>query len=142
MQIGSPRLLSVALVLLGLVEGSGASEPSPIEFNRDVRPILADHCFQCHGPDAKQRQAELRLDAETPEGRAAVAESPDDSELLRRITAGDPDERMPPSDKGRKLTAAEIATLRRWVAAGGKWQKHWSLLPVVRPALPEIRRSE
>jgi len=128
---------ATAAILLWLTRGIGAAEPAGIEFNRDVRPILADHCFQCHGPDAKQRQAELRLDIETAEPKVIVAGQPENSELIRRITSADPDERMPPPDKGRKLTENEVRALKQWIASGAKWQKHWSLLPVVRPAVPE-----
>jgi mono/diheme cytochrome c family protein len=125
-----------------------AAEPlRAIEFNRDVRPILADHCFQCHGPDAKQRKADLRLDlpeavdANREGGSVVVAGQPEKSELWRRITSTDPDERMPPPDKGSKLTAAEIATLKQWIVEGGKFEKHWSLLPVRRPNPPDIHHS-
>jgi hypothetical protein len=124
-----------------------ATEP-PISFNRDIRPILSDRCFQCHGPDEKQRQAELRLD--TPDGLTAQRESgvviapgkPGESQLWRRITAADPAERMPPVDSGKKLSQREIATLRSWLAQGAKWEKHWSFLPVERPPLPTIRNPQ
>jgi mono/diheme cytochrome c family protein len=126
---------------------AAAAEPS-VEFNRDVRPILTDHCFQCHGPDEKQRKGNLRLDisdGSSPArdgGPVVVDGQPEKSELWRRITSPDSDERMPPPDKGRKLNEAEIATIRAWIAQGAKWQKHWSLLPVVRPAVPVINRSD
>src|SRR5688572_9221763 len=139
MRIGPKFSFGTAALLWCLAACASAADQAPVEFNREVRPILADHCFQCHGPDANQRQADLRLDVESAEGRSAVTESPDGSELIRRITAADPDERMPPPGKGRKLTKAEVATLQRWTAAGGKWQKHWSLLPVVRPAIPDSK---
>jgi len=134
-------LIAIAVGLCGVTR---AAEP-PIEFNRDVRPILADHCFQCHGPDARQRQADLRLDtgegahAKRDSGTAVVAGQPEQSELLGRVSSTDPDLRMPPPDKGRKLTEAETATLKRWIAEGGQWQKHWSLLPVTRPNAPTLR---
>ena len=136
---------SAIALLLGLYVGiSHAAEP--IEFNRDIRPILADHCFACHGPDGRQRQADLRLDtgegahAKRDSGRVVVAGRPDASELYRRVTSNDPDVRMPPPGKGRKLLDAEIATLRAWIEQGGQWQKHWSLIPVTRPNLPAIRK--
>jgi len=124
-------------ILLLIVRAAIAADPLQIEFNRDVRPILADHCFQCHGPDAKQRQAELRLDVESAEPKVVVAGQPESSELIRRVTSADPDERMPPPKKGRKLAENEVATLKQWIAGGAKWQKHWSLLPVVRPDIPQ-----
>lgn len=144
---GIPGLaLSVSFAIAGLA--LAAEPPRAIEFNRDVRPILADHCFQCHGPDAKQRKAELRLDvpdaadSKRDGGPVVVAGQPEKSELWRRINSADPDERMPPPEKGGKLTAAEIATLEHWIIGGGKFEKHWSLLPVRRSMLPAIQNSE
>ena len=124
-----------------------AESPRDIEFNRDVRPILSDNCFQCHGPDAAARQAELRLDREEDafaprkEGSAIVRGKPADSELVRRITNANADERMPPADSGKKLSAEQIELLRRWVEQGAKWQAHWSFLTPKRPALPEVMEN-
>jgi hypothetical protein len=113
----------------------------PVEFNRDVRPILSDHCFACHGPDATNRQGDLRLDREEDafarrERPVIVRGKSADSELYRRITAADPAERMPPEEAHKPLSPEQIETLRRWIDQGGKWQKHWSLIPPARPALP------
>jgi hypothetical protein len=111
----------------------GAQEA--VEFNRDVRPILADACFRCHGPDSAARQADLRLDLEesakaSREGKTAIAPGKSaDSELWRRISSADADEHMPPADSGKKLTPEQIDTLRRWIEQGAKWQRHWSFLP-------------
>src|SRR2546423_10999873 len=135
---------SAVLVWLWCVDLSGDDAPA-IEFNRHVRPILADHCFQCHGPDARQRKGDLRLDtpeaasAERPGGAVVMAGNLEKSELLRRITSTDAEERMPPPVKGEKLTAAEIATLKQWIVEGARFQKHWSLLAVQRPTWPEIQ---
>jgi hypothetical protein len=132
----------MVLLLLFATSLVAAPPESGIEFNRDVRPILADHCFQCHGPDAKQRKADLRLDtaeAAAPDrkgGPVVIAGQPEKSELWRRITSADADERMPPPQKGTKLTAAETATLKHWIIEGAKFEKHWSLLPVRQPPLP------
>src|SRR6185312_4088178 len=151
-----PRWRAVPLVVawLALVattslpEQVRAAEPvAEISFNRDIRPILSDHCFQCHGPDAAQRKAELRLDTEAGAladlgGRQAIVPGdPQASELVRRITAADPDERMPPADFKRPLSADEIATLEKWIAAGAKWQGHWSFVPPVRPNSPAVRET-
>jgi mono/diheme cytochrome c family protein len=116
-------------------------QAGPVEFNRDIRPILSDACFQCHGPDKAKRKAKLHFDTE--EGARAVlgAGKPDDSELIRRITAADPDKRMPPPTSGHALTPAQIALLKRWVAEGARWQKHWSFIPPVRPALPTVKNA-
>src|SRR5439155_13382157 len=149
------RLGFVQLGLLGgvqlwlscFVAAAAAQEQPAVEFNRDIRPILADHCFQCHGPDARQRKAELRLDtaeAASPQrmgGPVVVAGSLEKSEFWRRINSADADERMPPPAKGGKLSDTEIATLRQWIVEGAKFQKHWSLLPARRPALPMLVRS-
>src|SRR5262245_3021653 len=117
--------------------------PPAVEFNRDVRGILSDHCYQCHGPDKAKRKASLRLDIEAGLRSVLVSGKPQESELFRRITAEDPKERMPPRS-GRPLSAAQIDVLKRWIAEGAKWQKHWAFLPPRRPPLPEVRgqRSE
>ena len=115
-----------------------------MQYNRDVRPILADRCFACHGPDAAARQAELRLDVaefatSDRDGRKAIHPGkPEMSELLRRVTSTDP-ERMPPADSGEPLTAREIATLRRWIENGAEYQMHWAFLPPKRPTPPDVK---
>ena len=121
------------------------SQSSPaVSYGRDVRPILADRCFRCHGPDANTRSAELRLDqreaAIAPrEGRPAIVPGdPDGSELLARVQHHDLDERMPPPDSGKSaLSPAEIATLRAWIQAGAEYQAHWAFVPPVAPPVPE-----
>src|SRR3954465_14907609 len=110
-------LIAVAIVL------PAAGRADPVRFNRDVLPILADHCFACHGPDAAKRKGKLRLDREADARK--VLGQPEASELVRRVTSADPDERMPPKGSGRELTKAQVDTLRRWVAEGAKWEKHW-----------------
>lgn len=107
----------------------------PVSFNRDIRPILSDHCFMCHGPDAGHRQANLRLDL-------AGAGKGYESELLRRVSSHDDGERMPPPGSGKpRLTAQEIDLLRRWVDQGTPWQPFWSFIPPQRPALPATQNS-
>lgn len=116
-----------------------------VDFNRDVQPLLSDRCYFCHGPDAGKRKAKLRLD--TQEGALArhgdhaaiVPGKADQSELVRRITSTDPDVQMPPPKSHRTLNPAEIDILRRWVEQGAPFAKHWSLVPPVRPALPEVK---
>ncbi|HUY93023.1 MAG TPA: DUF1553 domain-containing protein [Pirellulales bacterium] len=130
----APRLCAAA-------ETAGAQ----ISFNRDIRPILSDHCFQCHGPDSAQRKADLRLDAEAGAEadlgghRAIVPGDVEASELVRRITAADPEERMPPAEFERPLSAEQIDLLEKWIAEGAKWQGHWSFIPPVRPQPPAVR---
>ncbi|TAH37262.1 MAG: DUF1549 domain-containing protein [Planctomycetota bacterium] len=116
-------------------------------FDRDVRPLLADNCFKCHGPDAAQRKAGLRLDQ--PEGARRAARfsdgfvvAPGDAEasvLVQRITSEDPAERMPPADSGRTLTPQQIEILRRWVAGGAAYEPHWSFVAPVRPEPPQVQ---
>jgi mono/diheme cytochrome c family protein len=114
------------------------------QFNRDIRPLLSNSCFQCHGPDEKKRDGGLRLDlreeavAVSESGRAAIVPGrPEESELLRRVQAHDPDEVMPPPQAKRPpLTAANIATLRAWITAGGPYEGHWALQPIRGPPLP------
>jgi mono/diheme cytochrome c family protein len=116
-----------------------------IEFNRDIRPILSDNCFLCHGPDPANRKAGLRLDTEDglfkPQGGDApvVKGQPQASELLRRITAEDASERMPPAKSHKKLTDAQKTLVRQWIEQGAPWQPHWSLVKPGRPPLPEVR---
>ncbi len=123
---------------------TAAVEPLPqtVEFNRDIRPILSDTCFHCHGPDKAKRKANLRLDTE--EGaradlggyHALVPGDAAKSELLQRLIAKDEKERMPPKQLGRPLTDRQIQLVRRWIEQGAKWQKHWSFIPPQRVAPP------
>jgi hypothetical protein len=113
-------------------------------FQFEVRPILAKNCFACHGPDEAHREADLRLDERkvAVESGAIVPDKPDDSELVRRIRSDDPDERMPPAETGRQLSAAEIQTLREWIAGGAKYAQHWSYEPPQRPPLPKVSQPD
>ena len=132
-------LASVSLALAGAER---------VEFNRDVRPILSDKCYTCHGPDAAAKHVPFRLDseaaakAELKNGKHAIVPGdPDSSEIIQRITSPKPALRMPPAYSGLKLTDADVDILRRWVAQGAEWQKHWSLIPPVRPDLPQVRNA-
>ena len=116
-----------------------ASAPvEPVDFNRDVRPILAEKCFHCHGPDEAERQGDLRLDQrEAVEASGTlIPGKPEESLLIQRITSKDPDERMPPADAKISLSAEQQRILRAWVEQGGAWSEHWSLEPVKQPPLP------
>ena len=128
----------VALVLGGWIFGAeiglfGAEVA--LDFNRDVRPILSDKCYSCHGPDEEKRKGELRLD--TPEGAAKAFDRAnlEKSALIERITTKDRDELMPPPDSniGKSLSSKEVETLKAWVRAGAKYEKHWAFVPPVRP---------
>jgi hypothetical protein len=139
----------VGLLMVACVAGWNtilAAEPAPsrIDFNRDIRPILSDACFQCHGPDENKRQANLRLDTKDGalanlDGHAAIV--PGDvtkSVLLQRIFSNDPDEQMPPAKSGKRLTDEQKQRLRQWIADGAVWAGHWSLIPPTRTATPAI----
>jgi len=122
-----------------------AAEP-PVDFGRDVRPILSDRCFSCHGPDEAKRQAGMRLDLEDGAKKArgahipVVPGNPAASEVIKRVSAEKPAMRMPPPYSDRKpLSEKEVATLRAWIQQGAKWQSHWSFTPPVRPELPVVR---
>ena len=115
-----------------------------VDFNRDIRPILSDKCYTCHGPDEANRKTKLRFDIEMGAkadlgGRFAIVPGqPDKSELVRRITSENKALRMPPVYSGTTLTTREIALLRQWITEGASWQKHWSLIPPKRPELPRV----
>ena len=118
-----------------------------VDFTRDVRPILSEACFHCHGPDKKTRKAKLRLDL--PEGamadlggyQAVVAGNPNESELIARIITEDEDDHMPPKKSGKKLSADQIEILKRWIAEGGEYEKHWAYRPVSKPKLPTLQKK-
>jgi hypothetical protein len=113
----------------------------PIDFNRDVRPILAEKCFACHGPDTASGQADLRLDVPDSALRVIEIADPSASELFQRVTSSDPDFRMPPPDTGKRVTPAEVDLLRRWISDGAEYVKHWAFVPPRRPSLPSVSRS-
>ena len=113
-----------------------------VSFNEQIRPILSENCFQCHGPDADARAADLRLD--THEGAheyAIVAGSPDESEVISRIFSEDPDMVMPPPDSERKLTSEQQELISQWIVEGADYEKHWSFRPVESPAVPQISQA-
>ena len=127
---------------------ASAFQARPIDFNRDIRPILSDKCFACHGPDATTKKIKLRLDSEAAatadlgRGRRAVVPGDiENSQLVRRITAADEAMRMPPADSGHKLTDAEIRLLTEWIRQGAKWQQHWAFVPPVKPSLPQVQNK-
>ncbi len=135
--------LVLALLLLGVSPLAAAER---IDFNRDVRPILAKNCFACHGPDAEHRESGLHLGdpqsatSELDSGaRAIVPGKPDASELVARIAADDESLKMPPKDSGHELTPAEIDTLKNWIANGAVYARHWSFEKPVLPDLPAPR---
>ncbi len=149
-----PIGLSLLAVLLGMpvtarsepTSSSGKLAAGKISFDRDVRPILSNHCWKCHGPDAKERKAGLRLDQQesaikpAESGKTAVTPNkPADSELLRRILLSDSDEQMPPASENKPLSAAQKEILKRWIEQGATFEQHWSFRTVSRPAIPKLQ---
>ena len=121
-----------AVILLSLVPLAGAQE---VEFNRDIRPILSDKCYTCHGPSSVSRKTQLRFDIEGGATKVIVPGHADQSEMFRRISSENTAVRMPPAYAGRdKLSDKEIDTIRRWIDQGAKWQLLWSFIPPKRPA--------
>jgi len=133
------RIFAAVFFVVGF-QASTAPAETTIEFNRDVRPILSNKCFACHGPDKGQRKADLRLDVEKEafaerEGRRAiVAGKIGDSELYKRITHSSKRKKMPPEKFGKSLSQGEIDILRKWIEQGASWQSHWS---IIKPAKVE-----
>ena len=118
-------------LLIWLTASVNAS--AQVDFNRQVRPILAEHCFQCHGPDGEKRSAELRLDVEAEAKKSAiVAGSPGDSELMHRILSTDPDAVMPPPATGKILTEPQKEILKQWIQEGAKYSGHWAFQPIAK----------
>jgi hypothetical protein len=146
-----PFLRCLAIVLISALSpftAPRAVAAEKLDFNRDIRPLLSDKCFACHGPDAKQAATELRLDLATfatkpdEEGRAAIVPGdPDASQLVRRVNATDPDERMPPEDSNKKLSSEEKERLIRWIREGAEYQQHWAFIGPVEPAVPGVQGS-
>jgi hypothetical protein len=143
----SITLAGIALVLLQKTSPVAAEPERTVLFNRDIRPILSDNCYLCHGPAKATRKADLRFDTE--EGafadlggyRAIVPGKVKDSHLWQRITSADLAKRMPPPKSGRKLTARQIDLLRLWIEQGAKWERHWSLLSPRQAPLPAVRNA-
>ena len=117
-----------------------ADPDDAVRFNRDVRPILANTCYQCHGPDPGGRKAKLRFDREDgffgarEGGPTVVKGKPEASPLYLRILSKDPEELMPPPKSHKMLKPAEKDVLRRWIAQGAPWEPHWSFIKPERPA--------
>jgi Protein of unknown function (DUF1553)/Protein of unknown function (DUF1549)/Concanavalin A-like lectin/glucanases superfamily/Planctomycete cytochrome C len=135
--------LTLALIALtplaGFAQTANRANAPKIDFNRHVRPILSENCFKCHGPDAKARQAELRLDDQRSAKRVFESTPGKLSEFVKRITSRDPDVKMPPPSSKKKLTPTEIATLKRWAQQGAKYDKHWAFEPVRPVVVPKVK---
>ncbi len=148
------RSLVASIVLLIACSAVYAQQPAAIDFNHDIRPILSNHCFQCHGPDEAERQGGvdgLRLD--TPRGldgafanlggyAAIVPGRPEESMLVERITSDDADALMPPAHIGKPLSQRDIETLTEWIRQGAEYAEHWSYVPPQRPAIPDVAAGD
>ncbi len=133
---------SLSLIAIAATVFNGAASAATIDFSRQIRPILSENCFFCHGPDDKKREADLRLDEEasakaTHDGVTAVVPGhPEKSALIERIISTDPEEVMPPPKQHKTIPPQQVALLKEWIAQGAKWGKHWSYEKVVRPEAP------
>lgn len=143
--------IGIILLLVGTAASVCAEQPrtDAVSFDRDVRPILSNHCWKCHGPDAAERKSGLRLDQpdslKTPgeSGKLAIVPGkPEDSELLRRIHATDSDTQMPPGSEGKPLSAAQKEILQRWIVQGATFEQHWSFRAVQRSVLPTVKNND
>ena len=134
---------TVLLCCLGLLFSRSVCGDE-IRFNRDVRGVLSDNCFACHGQDANQRAADLRLDQResATDSGAIVPGDPDSSELVWRILSDDPDERMPPPSFNRQLSDSEKQLFVRWIQEGATYERHWAFQRPSRPKLPTISTTE
>ncbi len=128
-----PGMIRQVTVVIAMLPMPAAAQP--VEFSRDIRPILSNNCYACHGPDSKFRQANLRLDlldnafTERRSGRTPIVPGdPDASMLVQRINAEDPGDRMPPPESNKSLTEADRAMLTRWIASGAEWEPHWAFV--------------
>jgi hypothetical protein len=136
-----PVLLALAFTVCCCTPRTFA-QADTVEFNRDVRPILANHCLLCHGPDNNLRKAKLRLDVEKDAlAKVLVAGKPAESELFKRIVSTDPQERMPPDKYNKPLSKEQIDVLRRWIAQGAKYEAHWSLIAPKKHELPKVKNA-
>ncbi|MBL7009098.1 MAG: PSD1 domain-containing protein [Planctomycetes bacterium] len=149
----SPRsattlLLAAAAAAVPIFAAPRGGDPEPVDFNRDVRPILSENCFVCHGPDPGTRKAKLRLDTfdgATAAARGSAAVVPGDreeSELWYRVSTGDFDDHMPPAESGKSLTPEQVEVLGRWIDQGARYDLHWSLVPPVTGELPAVEHEQ
>src|SRR4051812_6642125 len=137
------QLPGFAAGCIAAVGMAAAAEPDRVTFNRDIRPIMSDTCFRCHGPDRAARKADMRLDIRdnatkaTRSGRIPIVPGdPDKSEVIARIFSTGA-RLMPPASTHKELTAAQKDTIRRWIAQGAVYEGHWSYQPVKRPDVPD-----
>jgi hypothetical protein len=131
--------LSLASLFAPVQADRKGAPPAPVRFARDIQPILSDRCFRCHGPDARARQANLRLDTQEGIRRAFMAGKPEQSLGYLRMVEKRPALRMPPPNSHLTVHPSEIARIRTWIAQGAKWEKHWAFISPTLPALPKVK---
>lgn len=142
--LGIVSCVLISFLVFPHLFGISISEDSRADFQRQIRPLLSDACFQCHGPDAKTRVAGLRLDLRDalfqsrPSGVPIAPGDPVQSLIYQRITDEDVSRRMPPKYSHKELSAKQIDLILRWIQQGAVWQQHWSFVPPLRPALPQV----
>ena len=129
--------------------GAKSQAAGKIDFDREIKPILSENCYACHGPDEAKRKAGLRLDTKSEAfkqlKRGHFAIVPGDLKqrtIVERITTADEDDHMPPAKTGKKLTSAQIELIKRWVEQGAQWKEHWAFVPPVRPAIPQVKATK
>src|SRR5262245_26680173 len=127
-----PSLLAVAL---------SPAVFAKVDFGRQIRPILSDTCFSCHGPDEKNRMAGLRLDQKEGVLKVVTAGNHAESKLYQRINHSDAARRMPPQSLDRKLTRDQVALIAKWIDEGAEWQTHWAYVPPQKPELPAVKAT-
>jgi len=147
--MGKNHLIRVlALMVMAGVIPSDLVSSEIISFNRDIRPILSENCFYCHGQDAKKRKADLRLDtfsgatADLGGHQAIVPNKVELSEMIVRIESLDSDEQMPPPDSNRHVSPEQLQLLKRWIAEGADYQVHWAFVALEKPDLYDHKLSE
>ncbi|MFT5522347.1 MAG: hypothetical protein ACI9G1_003904 [Pirellulaceae bacterium] len=124
------------------------SSAQQLDFNRDIRPILSDKCFHCHGPDSEHREADLRLDthagatADLGDHKAVDAKQPKKSAVWGRVTSKDPDIKMPPPDSGKSLTDEEITKITAWLEQGAQWSEHWAYIPAIKHEVAAVKNAD
>lgn len=150
----SPTHMRLTLVFVGILriasaQSAFAQEPGDLSFSRDVRPLLTERCFLCHGPDEGTRESEVRFDLREEAVRerdgvyAIKPGDPNASEILKRLTSNDEDVVMPPPDSGQKrLTAEQVNQIRQWISEGAHWSTHWAFVAPTRPDVPEVKQAD
>lgn len=135
----SPTRLLFALLFLSVSASIGVAADEAVDFATQIRPILSDRCFHCHGPDPTSRAADLRLDEQdAAHDYAIVPGDPESSEVFLRLTDHDPEVRMPPPESNRTVSKAEIELIRRWIEQGAEYEQHWAFQRIEKPSVPEL----